>query len=239
MLAIWTYASRGRMGEIDKLTKSYPTDLTDAAWVQIEPLLPGAAATGLRTRVNLRETLNAIRYMTRIWSGWRMLQRDFPPRQTAYWWFRRFVRLLLLRTIHDVTLMLDRERCRREASVTDGCARFTMCAAPKRGAFSTPIRGPVWMPIDISDYQGLRSDAFRLPFWAQSARDHPALCASRRRSAPCRGGCGGRDNCGAHVRRAGCSYSPPQSLILAELARLGLGRRSSFQLGVAQGEVSG
>ena len=33
-----------------------------------------------------------------------------------YWWFRRFVRLLLLRTIHDIALMMDRERLGREAS---------------------------------------------------------------------------------------------------------------------------
>ena len=46
--------------------------------------------------------------------GWRMLLKDFPPWQTVYWWFRRFVRRLLFRTIHDVALMLDREREARE-----------------------------------------------------------------------------------------------------------------------------
>jgi len=43
-----------------------------------------------------------------------MLLKDFPPWQTVYWWFRRFVRRLLFRTIHDVALMLDREREARE-----------------------------------------------------------------------------------------------------------------------------
>jgi putative transposase len=38
----------------------------------------------------------------------------------VYWWFRRFVRLLLFRTIHDVVLMIDRERAGREASPTAG-----------------------------------------------------------------------------------------------------------------------
>ena len=47
-----------------------------------------------------------------------MLPNDFPPWQTVYWWFRRFVRRLLFRTIHDVALMLDRERERREQSPT-------------------------------------------------------------------------------------------------------------------------
>lgn len=45
-----------------------------------------------------------------------MLPKDLPPWQTVYWWFRRFVRRLLFRTIHDVALMLDREREAHEQS---------------------------------------------------------------------------------------------------------------------------
>jgi hypothetical protein len=37
----------------------------------------------------------------------------FPPWQTVYWWFRRFVRLLLFRTLHDLSLMIVRARCGR------------------------------------------------------------------------------------------------------------------------------
>jgi transposase len=58
--------------------------------------------------------------MARSGGGWRMLPQDFPPWQTVYWWFRRFVRLMLFRTIHDVALMLDRERSGREASPEGG-----------------------------------------------------------------------------------------------------------------------
>jgi transposase len=42
--------------------------------------------------VDLREVLNAIRYMARSAGGWRMLPVHFGPWQTIYWWFRRFVR---------------------------------------------------------------------------------------------------------------------------------------------------
>ena len=64
----------------------------------------------------MREVLNAIRYLARSGGGWRMLPKDFPPWPTVYWWFRRFVRRFLLQTIHDVALMLDRERVGREAT---------------------------------------------------------------------------------------------------------------------------
>jgi putative transposase len=34
---MWTPATRGRMAEIEKKTKRYPTDLTDEEWARIEP----------------------------------------------------------------------------------------------------------------------------------------------------------------------------------------------------------
>jgi putative transposase len=104
------------MAEIARKTKRYPTDLTDDEWERIQPLLPQPPRRGRKPTVDLREILNAIRYMARSGGGWRMLPTNFDPWQTVYWWFRRFVRLLLFRTIHDVALMIDREFTGREAS---------------------------------------------------------------------------------------------------------------------------
>lgn len=117
---MWTPATRGRMAEIAKKTKRYPTDLTDEEWARVEPFLPGVAKSGRPVETDLREVLNAIRYLARSGGGWRMLPKDFPPWQTVYWWFRRFVRRFLFQTIHDLALMLDRERGGREASPTGG-----------------------------------------------------------------------------------------------------------------------
>ena len=75
--------------------------------------------------------LNAIRYMARSGGGWRMLPNDFPPWQTVYWWFRRFVRRFLFQTIHDVALMIDRERVGREASSTGGVVDSQSVKAPE------------------------------------------------------------------------------------------------------------
>ena len=115
---MWTPATRGRMAKIEKKTKRYPSDLTDEEWAKIEPFLPRASTAGRPIEVDLREVLNAIRYMARSGGGWRMLPNDFPPWQTVYWWFRRFVRRFPVSSgtcsIHDVALMLDRERVGRE-----------------------------------------------------------------------------------------------------------------------------
>jgi len=101
------------MAKIEKQTKRYPSDLTDEEWSRIAPLLPQPARRGGRRRVDLREVINAIRYLVRTGCGWRMLPVHFGPWETVYWWFRRFVRLLLFRTIHDIALMMDRERIGR------------------------------------------------------------------------------------------------------------------------------
>ena len=124
---MWTPATRGRMAEIEKKTKRYPTDLTDEKWARIEPFLPGAAKSGRAARTDLR-VLNAIRYLARLGGGWRMLPKDFPPWPTVV---RRFVRRFLFQTIHDVALMLDRERVGRKASPTGGVIDSQSVTAPE------------------------------------------------------------------------------------------------------------
>ena len=119
------------MAKIEKKTKRYPSDLTDEEWARIKPFLPRASKAGRPIEVDLREVLNAIRYMARSGGGWRMLPNDFPPWQTVYWWFRRFVRRFMFQTIHDVALMLDRERVGREASPTGGVVDSQSVKAPE------------------------------------------------------------------------------------------------------------
>ena len=112
---MWTKTHRQRLAELKKQTRGYPSDLTDAEWLAIKPLLPQTGKTGRKRRTDLREVLNAIRYTARRAAGWRMLPKDFPPWQTVYWGVRGFVRRLLFHTIHDIAVMLDRGRDGRGA----------------------------------------------------------------------------------------------------------------------------
>jgi putative transposase len=57
------------MAKIEKKTKRYPSDLTDEEWARIEPFLPRASKAGRPIEVDLREVLNAIRYMARSGGG--------------------------------------------------------------------------------------------------------------------------------------------------------------------------
>ena len=81
---MWTAKTRGRMAAIEKRTKRYPTDLTDGEWERIDPLLPRPGRRGRKPSVDLREILNAIRYMARSGGGWRILPKDFTAWQTVY-----------------------------------------------------------------------------------------------------------------------------------------------------------
>jgi transposase len=117
---MWNPTNRRRMAGIEKKTRRYPTDLTDEEWDRMAAFLPKGAKNGRRSTTDLREVLNAIRYIARAGCGWRMLPKDFPPWQTVYWWFQRFMRRFLFETIHDMAVMLDRERVGREASPSAG-----------------------------------------------------------------------------------------------------------------------
>jgi putative transposase len=70
-------------------TQRYDTDLTDAQFALLEPLLPRPKRTG-RPPANLRQVLNAILYLVRTGCQWRMLPKDFPPWSTVHTWYRRW-----------------------------------------------------------------------------------------------------------------------------------------------------
>lgn len=113
---MWTEATRGRISKIERKTRRYPSDLTDEEWERIAPLMPRAGRRGRPREVDFREVIDAVRYLVRLGCGWRMLPVHFGAWQTVYGWFRELTRRFLFQTIHDIELMLDRERQGREQS---------------------------------------------------------------------------------------------------------------------------
>jgi putative transposase len=65
----------------------YPSDLTDAQWQLIEPLLPAAKPGGRPRKYALRAIVNALFYLNREGCTWRALPHDFPPWRTVYDYF--------------------------------------------------------------------------------------------------------------------------------------------------------
>lgn len=68
--------------------KAHATDLSDAEWEILRPLVPEAKPGG-RPRVHrTRELLDAIFHVVRGGCACRLLPHDFPPWRTAYHYFR-------------------------------------------------------------------------------------------------------------------------------------------------------
>lgn len=107
------------MADIEKKTKRYPSDLTDEKWSRIQPFLPGASMTGRRvagTCASLeRDPLHGP-------TGWRLAHaaEGFPALADRLLVVPQLRAPFQFKTIHDVALMLDREREGREASPSGG-----------------------------------------------------------------------------------------------------------------------
>jgi transposase len=62
----------------------YPSDLTDAEWVLVEPLVPPARRGGRPRSVDVRAVLNAILYLLSTGCQWTALPKDLPPKTTVH-----------------------------------------------------------------------------------------------------------------------------------------------------------
>jgi putative transposase len=68
--------------------KPAPSNLSDAQWALLEPLMPEAKQNGRPRRVYLREIINAIFYILCGGFPWRMMPHEFPAWKTVYHYFR-------------------------------------------------------------------------------------------------------------------------------------------------------
>ena len=63
--------------------RSSPTDLTDDEWRVLAPLIPPAKSGGRPRSVEVREIVNALRYVLRSGGAWRFRQTIAPA--SAHW----------------------------------------------------------------------------------------------------------------------------------------------------------
>jgi transposase len=96
--------------------EAYPSDLRDAEWARMAPLIPPARPGGRPRKTDLRAAMNAILYLLRTGCPWRYLPRDGFPRSTVYNIFRKFQRGGVWEAIWAELHIALRERMGREAS---------------------------------------------------------------------------------------------------------------------------
>jgi transposase len=110
---MWTTDHRGAA---ERRGLRYPSDLTDAEWALVEPLIPPARRGGRKRSVNLREVLNARLYVLSTGCQWTALPKDLPPKSTAWDYLDLWDWDGTLARIHHALYVQAREAAGREAS---------------------------------------------------------------------------------------------------------------------------
>ncbi len=120
----------------------YATDLSDARWALIEPVLSkwraerAASGLGLAGPVHeLREIVNAILYINRAGCAWHLLPHDFPPYKSVYGYYAAWEKDGTAEAIHA----LLRRRVRKQAgrapepgvAILDAQSVKTSCNPPE------------------------------------------------------------------------------------------------------------
>ncbi len=102
-------------------TKPYPSDLTDAQWAVLEPLIPPARAGGRPRKTDIRRVLDGIFYLTHEGCTWRALPHDFPPWKTVYNYFDAWKRDGTWDRIRDILRVRLRKAAGRPLSPRVAC----------------------------------------------------------------------------------------------------------------------
>ena len=74
---MWTSENRGRY---DRSQLRYPSDLTDAAWAHVGPLIPPARRGGNRRHVVKREVVSGLVHILSTGCQWRAVPKWLPAR---------------------------------------------------------------------------------------------------------------------------------------------------------------
>ena len=117
----------------------YPSDLSDAEWIILAPLLPPAPTGGRPRKWSLRTILDGIFSILRGGCAWRMLPCDFPPWQTVYHYFRRWrldAGALWAEWEHLNAVLRERERIRQRRR-----AQPSACIIDSQSVKATSVGG--------------------------------------------------------------------------------------------------
>ena len=95
-------------------TKRYPSDLTDAEWERLGPLIPAVKWGGRPATSSRREIVNGILDVLRSGCSWRMLPKDLPPWDLVFSYFNHWRKNGVWQAAHDQLYGQMRQQMQRE-----------------------------------------------------------------------------------------------------------------------------
>lgn len=113
----------------------YPTDLTDAQWALIEPLIPAAKPGGPPRTVDMREVVNAVFYILKAGCDWRMMPHDLPAWKTVYDYFTQWRDHGTWKKIHDELRGRVRQQAGKKVQPTAGILDSQSVKTAEKGGF--------------------------------------------------------------------------------------------------------
>lgn len=112
--------------------KPYPSDISDAQWEILEPLLlafEDRVRPGPQREVHLREVVNTLRYLNRTGCQWAYLPHDLTAKSTAYDYFAKWrdhgllvqINRILVADVRTTTPQVAHPAQRREPTPSATC----------------------------------------------------------------------------------------------------------------------
>jgi putative transposase len=92
--------------------KGYDTDVSDAEWTLLEPVVQRSGKMGRPVTLDLREIVNALFYWERTGCQWRLIPADFPNWTSVRYYFDKWTR--------DGTWVRINDRLRRKVREQEG-----------------------------------------------------------------------------------------------------------------------
>jgi transposase len=148
--------------------RPYPTDLSDARWALIEPVLSAWRAERAARALpfapppghELREIVNAILYVNRTGMAWEYLPHDFPPVKTVYDYFAKWEEDGTSEKLHDLLRRKVREKAGRNPEPTAAIIDAQVVKASSNAPEAS-------QGYDAGNYAGLPVMSAGAPEWAR------------------------------------------------------------------------